>query len=288
MINTIYWNSLDTPQQGYRPFITTENQMFLYSDYEIKKLSMNEYSTIAELPEEVFWIAISDGKNESDITSLFFTRNGSSNFLYNWNGVKWSREIISQGLYPLSIKEIGGNYYSLEYATYYLRLLSIGRKNQNLRSNTFLLNETQALLVGCNASYIKDANDAVINEVKYTIDLMNKTTGLRHRILYSDTIHAEDSLATEVLRGFYITNIPNGADSFYVQINVNNDDISEGVYSINPTYDENTEEDYNPVGYKTRVIYENENFQSPLSSVPLEYSLAQNYPNPFNPSTNIT
>ena len=90
----------------------------------------------------------------------------------------------------------------------------------------------------------------MINEVKYSVDLMNKTTGLLHRVLYSDTIHAEDSVATEVLKGFNITSIPNGADSFYVQIKVNNDDIAEGVYSINPTYDENPAEDDNPVSYQ--------------------------------------
>ena len=81
---------------------------------------------------------------------------------------------------------------------------------------------------------------------------MNNTTGLRHRILYSDTIHAEDSVATEVLRGFYISSIPNGADSFYVQININNDDIAEGNYTINPIYDESPVEEDNPVGYNTR------------------------------------
>ena len=123
--------------------------------------------------------------------------------------------------------------------------------------------------------------------VKYSVDLMNKTTGLIHRVLYSDTMHTEDSVATEVLRGFYITSIPNGADSFYVQIKVNNDDIAEGVYSINPTYDENPAEDDNPVSYKTRVIYENESFQNPVSLIPVEYTLAQNYPNPFNPTTKI-
>ena len=93
--------------------------------------------------------------------------------------------------------------------------------------------------------------------------------------MYSDTIHAEDSVATEVLKGFNITSIPNGADSFYVQIKVNNDDIAEGVYSINPTYDENPAEDDNPVSYKTRVIYENESFQNPVSLIPVEYTFTE-------------
>ena len=89
---------------------------------------MNAYSTIAEFPVEVYWIAISGGKNENDITSLCLSRNGSSNFLYNWNGLKWSKEFSAQGLSSRSIKKIGDNYYSLEYATYYLRILSIGKK----------------------------------------------------------------------------------------------------------------------------------------------------------------
>ena len=108
--------------------------------------------------------------------------------------------------------------------------------NQNLRSNPFLLNETQALLLGCNVTYVKDDIDAVVNPVQYSVNLMNKSSGLLHRVLYQDTIHLDDSIATEFLRGYYITDIPNGEDSFYVQISVNNNDIAGGNYYINPGY----------------------------------------------------
>ena len=221
------------------------------------------------------------------ITNIIAATDQYDNFggVVNLDTVRYSFK-----LGPIMIKEPDDELEEVPFGEYFDPVIPVVTPvefNQNLRSNTFLLNETQALLVGCNASYIKDANDAVINEVKYSVDLMNKTTGLLHRVLYSDTIHAEDSVATEVLRGYYITDIPNGEDSFYVQININNDDIAEGVYSINPTYDENPAEDDNPFSYKTRVIYENESFQNPVSSIPLVYSLEQNYPNPFNPTTNL-
>ena len=159
--------------------------------------------------------------------------------------------------------------------------------NQNLRSNPFLLNESQALLVGCNVTYLKDDIDAVINEVRYSVDLMNKSTDSLHRVLYSDTIHADDSIATEYLRGYYITGIPNGEDSFYVKITVNNEDIAEGNFNINPGYDENTGAGDNSSGYRTKVIFENSVVENTTNIIPGEYSLEQNYPNPFNPATNL-
>lgn len=64
------------------------------------------------------------------------------------------------------------------------------------------------------------ANDYSISEIPYTVKLMNVRTDTLHRILFQDTIRAEDSIETEYLRGFYITNIPNDEDSFYVKMEV--------------------------------------------------------------------
>ncbi len=160
--------------------------------------------------------------------------------------------------------------------------------NQNLRSNPFLLNETQALLLGCNVTYIKDDIDAVVNPVRYSVNLMNKTSGLLHRVLYQDTIHTDDSVATEFLRGYYITDIPNDEDSFYVQISVNNDDIAGGNYYINPGHNDNEAMGDNSSGHKTKIVFEKENIHNLTNSIPAEYSLNQNYPNPFNPATKIS
>lgn len=159
--------------------------------------------------------------------------------------------------------------------------------NQNLRSNPFLLNETQALLLGCNVTYIKDDIDAVVNPVRYSVNLVNKTSGLLHRVLYQDTIHTDDSVATEFLRGYYITDIPNDEDSFYVQISVNNDDIAGGNYYINPGHNDNEAMGDNSSGHKTKIVFEKENIHNLTNSIPAEYSLNQNYPNPFNPVTNL-
>ena len=159
--------------------------------------------------------------------------------------------------------------------------------NQNLRSNPFLLNETQALLLGCNVTYVKDDIDAVVNPVQYSVNLMNKSSGLLHRVLYQDTIHLDDSIATEFLRGYYITDIPNGEDSFYVQISVNNNDIAGGNYYINPGYHDGEGAGDNSVRYKTKIVFEKDNVQYKTNLIPNKYSLSQNYPNPFNPITKI-
>jgi hypothetical protein len=164
--------------------------------------------------------------------------------------------------------------------------------NENLKSYPFLLNETQALLIGSNATYVKDNNYHSISGIPYTVNLYNKTTGLLHRTLFQDTIRDQDSVETESLRGYYITDIPNGADSFYVKLEVD-EEFENAEYYINPIYEE---DDYNgPAGDnfsegKIAIIYENTSLPTVNNNViiPTEYSLSQNYPNPFNPATKIS
>jgi photosystem II stability/assembly factor-like uncharacterized protein len=164
--------------------------------------------------------------------------------------------------------------------------------NENLKSYPFLLNETQALLIGSNATYVKDNNYHSISGIPYTVNLYNKTTGLLHRTLFQDTIRDKDSVETESLRGYYITDIPNGADSFYVKLEVD-EEFENAEYYINPIYEE---DDYNgPAGDnfsegKIAIIYENTSLPTVNNNViiPTEYSLSQNYPNPFNPATKIS
>jgi hypothetical protein len=119
-------------------------------------------------------------------------------------------------------------------------------------------------LIGSNATYVKDNNYHSISGIPYTVNLYNKTTGLLHRTLFQDTIRDKDSVETESLRGYYITDIPNGADSFYVKLEVD-EEFENAEYYINPNYYD--EDDYNgPAGdnlnrkEKLPVIYEKYEF----------------------------
>lgn len=117
---------------------------------------------------------------------------------------------------------------------------------------------------------------------------MNKTSGQLHRILFQDTISVVDSVETEFLRGYYITNIPNDEDSFYVKLEVDHA-FDDGNFFINPIYNVDNEAlgPDNPSERRTAVIFENSNIQNTTNSIPSEFGLMQNYPNPFNPTTTI-
>jgi len=160
--------------------------------------------------------------------------------------------------------------------------------NENLKSYPFLLNEDQALLIGACGTYLKDNGYYDISEIPYSVKLYNHSTGQLHRVLFQDTVHAEDSIETEYLRGFFMTDIPNDEDSFYVKLEPD-DAFDNANYFINPIYDDpfGPEGPDNFSARKLAVIFENENTSNHLVSLPIEYSLSQNYPNPFNPVTLI-
>lgn len=196
---------------------------------------------------------------------------------------------------PIYTKDYYESYYEIEGMgvlgpAYEEPIISGIEFNENLKSRPFLLNETQALLIGARAIYIKDNGYYSISEIPYTVNLYNKTTGLLHRILFQDTIKDQDSTETEFLRGYYITDIPNGVDSFYIQMEVD-EEFNNADYFVNPIYEDeyDTEGDNSP-GRRLAVIFENEALPSVNNNniIPTEYSLSQNYPNPFNPNTKIT
>jgi hypothetical protein len=259
------------------------------------KLIKNSYSGLYGSNLSLLTLSPNSGLFKLDKQSFNITNINSADNVDNLEGVVNLDTVrYSFNLGPILIKEdeeyIDPNFNPF---TDTLRpLISPVEFNQNLRSNSFSLNETQALLLGCNVTYIKDDIDAVVNPVKYSVNLMNKSSGLLHRVLYADTIHLDDSIATEFLRGYFITDIPNGEDSFYVQISVNNNDIAGGNYFINPGYSDGVAAGDNSVRYKTKIVFEKDNIQyadirNTTNSIPNKFSLSQNYPNPFNPVTKI-
>lgn len=108
-----------------------------------------------------------------------------------------------------------------------------------------------------------------ISQIAYTVNLYNKTTGLLHRRLFQDTIRDKDSIETESLRGFYIYDVPNGEDSFYVKLEVD-DNFDNADYFINPIYEDNQEEeDFG--GQRLAVIFEKgKQLNNNISGLPTE------------------
>jgi hypothetical protein len=155
-----------------------------------------------------------------------------------------------------------------------------------MKSNLFQLHENDTLVVGRNAFYLSNDPNNPFKEVRYAVNLVNNSTGEIHMVLAEDTIQAEDSIHIEYLEGFVINNIPNGVDSFYVQMEVDTsfdgenfglDYIAGGFSAINGGGDNNS--------LMSKVFFKN---ARPLhNTIPTTFALYQNYPNPFNPVTKI-
>ena len=155
--------------------------------------------------------------------------------------------------------------------------------NENLKSETFLLNENDTLVIGRNAFYILESGDGEPLEIEYKVKLMNKTTETMHKLLAQDTIHSGDTIQVEYLEGFIITNVPNGSDSFYVQMEV---DTLDGDFGVGGGSGGGEGGGDSP-GLKRKIFWENEKLTVKDNTIPTSFSLYQNYPNPFNPATII-
>ncbi|MCX6165057.1 MAG: T9SS type A sorting domain-containing protein, partial [Ignavibacteriae bacterium] len=159
--------------------------------------------------------------------------------------------------------------------------------NSNMVSDNFSLSDNDTLIIGAFGSYVSRSLEN-FQPMKFQVDLISSTTGEHLRVLFRDTVKLEDSVEAEYLRGFIITGIPNGTDSFYVQLSVDTLDGGDGDgYGMGGVYvpDENLGD--NNVSFKRRIHFEKGNPIKPVNNIPKEYSLSQNYPNPFNPVTNI-
>jgi|WetSurMetagenome_2_1015567.scaffolds.fasta_scaffold04367_7 hypothetical protein len=187
---------------------------------------------------------------------------------------------------PISVSN---TFYEFEDSDVPTTINSAVEFNSNMVSNKFSLSNNDTLILGAFGNYINE-DQGFFTPLKYHVDLIHLSTGNIFRELFRDTINVEDSVDTEYLRGFIITGIQNGTDSFYVQLSIDTTEAGDGdeyqmagIYVVGGTGSED-----NPVHYKKKVHFENDNSKIQKTNiVPGEYSLSQNYPNPFNPVTNI-
>ena len=157
--------------------------------------------------------------------------------------------------------------------------------NDEMVSDVFWMSDYDTLILGANGCYQGDQT-CPFEIIRYDVNLINYTTSEPHRLLFLDTVNVEDSLEIEFLRGFIIEDIPNGADSFYVELVVNPDDIGgDEDYGMGGDYD-GGDGGGDALNWKVKIFFEGEDIPG-NTSTPKEYALMQNYPNPFNPVTTI-
>jgi hypothetical protein len=157
--------------------------------------------------------------------------------------------------------------------------------NKNMISKPFLLSEGDTLILGGTGNYSPNPNEHFFLK-KFNVSLFRQSNGQLQQLLFSDTLLYKDSVETEYLRGFFMSNF-GSPDSFYVQMSIDSSDVSQGTaYKYSCAYSPDEIEGDNSGHYKSKIHFQNQNNNN-ISNIPKTFELQQNYPNPFNPSTTI-
>ena len=156
--------------------------------------------------------------------------------------------------------------------------------NENMISKPFSLSNGDTLIIGGKGFYTYFSGMNFVQK-DYKVELIKKSDESVFRNLFDDMIKEEDSIETEYLRGFIITGISGGTDSFYVKMTVDPEDITDGDFLYSNVYSPDEDPGDNPLSKNKFVFFEKTN--GTPDNTPKEFTLSQNYPNPFNPVTNI-
>ncbi len=167
---------------------------------------------------------------------------------------------------------------------------SIVEFNETMKSSLFGLNNNDTLILGTNGRYILNSGGNY-QALAYHVNLVNYTQNRIEKELFKDTVRISDSVSTEFLRGFVITDLESSSDSFYVRLEVDtaasNETIDYAMAGIYSPGEVSNGDALTAGGYKTKVFFNNNIIQSKQPVIPSDFSLSQNYPNPFNPVTKI-
>jgi hypothetical protein len=166
--------------------------------------------------------------------------------------------------------------------------------NESMFSKIFKLNNGDTLILGARGYYIPNPI-GTFSPIKFHVDLINNSTNQIQRELFRDTVNVSDSVDINFFRGYIISGLQNGSDSFYVQMVLDTADVGGGQtsdstdYSMSGIYqDQNQGAGGDAPRYKRKVFFENQTPNSNIiNNLPTKYELQQNYPNPFNPLTTI-
>ena len=126
--------------------------------------------------------------------------------------------------------------------------------NENMVTSPFHLDNGDTLILGAQGSYVYANEEGAFSTIRYDVNLVRKSNNSVERLLFSDTVHAEDSVESVYLRGYVINNL-SSADSFYVQTVVNEEDLNNGDYTLNGVY-MGEEKGGDAAGYKTMVFFD--------------------------------
>jgi photosystem II stability/assembly factor-like uncharacterized protein len=167
---------------------------------------------------------------------------------------------------------------------------SIVEFNETMKSSLFGLKDGDTLILGTNGLYILNKAGS-FSTLAYRVNLVNYTQNKIEKELFKDTVKISDSVSTEFLRGFVITDLQSSTDSFYVRLEVDtvasNGTIDYAMAGIYSPGEVGNGDALTAGGYKTKVFFNNNIIPSKQQVIPSDFSLSQNYPNPFNPVTKI-
>lgn len=217
------------------------------------------------------------GRQDFNVTNI---QSGNSVMYDGLHGVVEN----SNAVYSFCLKDITVNSAKIGLASPDTTIDDLGDLNLSLISNTFRLQNNDTLIINRNVSYLLQNIDNEYEGIEYWVKLVNKASGVTHKVLAHDFVESEDSVQVECLEGFVISGVSSRSDSFYVKLEVGS---VEGLFSVVSAIPEESTGDGDNTVLKRMIKWESGNLNTSVNNLPLSFNLYQNYPNPFNPATLI-
>jgi len=186
--------------------------------------------------------------------------------------------------YSFFLKDVSVNSSKVGFSEPDTTISDLGDLNTSLISKPFRLQNDDTLIINRNVSYFIENLDGEFESIEYWVKLVNKASGVTHKLLAHDYVELEDSVQVECLEGFVISGVSSRSDSFYVQLEIG---AVDGAFSIVSGVNEQNGGEGDNLPQKRMIKWENGNLNYSGTNLPQSFNLYQNYPNPFNPATLI-